>query len=420
MRDNKGEIIMTMKVGYVLVKGNYGKGKNSTEFHCFEDKVSPLLCPLTLFFALALMDKAFEEIKSPSDIYAVCVPERRGDHGALRFRFRNDVLDKPVFVDGAGSPLNYDTFREDLKHLAKRAGFQVNVSPYLIRRGAGIALDSVSTNAQRMHAMNHQDVSVFRAYQPTSTLVDTQAVFLKQDPRLELKDRLLSAGLLRDPLAPIALTDKQKSTVKEEIQKQSDYISAMTSQMEQKRNLVAQYGKRNFLQKASKQEIKDYKKSGSCLVNIRRKAEKIKLDSIRKEWFDSACNMEIRKQLLGSEELLIDINGILEKGDNSTWDTNVLPARKLLIFSDPVPRSQMLDSLIQLIEGKLQLETEDTSILKCVYCEKHGFSDKYTLKRHLRSHLTKMKEPECRKCEKKFMSLEHLQAHLFDWHGIET
>ena len=406
-----------MKVEYVLVKGNYGKGKNSTEFHCFEDKVSPILCPLTLFFALALMDQAFQEIKSPSDLYAVCVPERRGKHGAVRFRFREDVLDKPVFIDGAGSPLNYDTFRGDLKLLAKQAGFGVNVSPYLIRRGAGIALDNVSTRAQRMHAMNHQDDSVFKAYQPNSTLVDTQAAFLKQDPRLELKDRLLSAGLLRDPLAPIALTEEQKRAIHQELQQKPEYISTMTLRSELKRKLIALHGTHGFLQKSSDKEAKAYKTYGYRLENIRRKAERIELERIRKEWFDDACNIEVRKQLHG-EALLMD--KILEQGDNSTSDTNVLPASKLLIFSDQVPRNQILDGLVQLIQGKLQLETNDTGALKCVCCEKTGFSDKYTLKRHLRAHFKKMEEPECRKCEMEFMSLEHLQVHLFDCHDIET
>ncbi|RPB23788.1 hypothetical protein L211DRAFT_221757 [Terfezia boudieri ATCC MYA-4762] len=68
IHNENGQRLYTMKISYHLVKGNWGKGKNPTEFHCFEDKESPIYCPLQLFFALALADNAFEMVKTREDI----------------------------------------------------------------------------------------------------------------------------------------------------------------------------------------------------------------------------------------------------------------------------------------------------------------------------------------------------------------
>lgn len=204
---NGGERLYTMKVSYHLVKGNWGKGKNPTEFHCFEDKESLIYCPLQLFLALALADNAFEMVKTQNDIENLSIPVSQE---GLTLKFREEILEQNVFRNKKGNPLSYDKFLLAFKEMAWKAGFPGRVSPYHIRRGAGIAIDSMATIAQRMHAMNHTVPDVFKSYQPSSTLVDTQGAFMRQDPRQGLKDKLLSSGLLRDPNAPALLSEANK------------------------------------------------------------------------------------------------------------------------------------------------------------------------------------------------------------------
>lgn len=82
----------------------------------------------------------------------------------LTLEFRKELLDQNVFRNKKGNPLNYDKFRLAFKEMARKAGFPGRVSPYHIRREAGIAIDSVATTTQRMHAMNHAGLDVFKAY----------------------------------------------------------------------------------------------------------------------------------------------------------------------------------------------------------------------------------------------------------------
>ena len=50
-----------------------------------------------------------------------------------------------------------------------------------------------------------------------------------------------------------------------------------------------------YLKKASEQRL--YRKHSSRVENIRRAAEKAKLNTQREEFFRNVCNSEIRKQL---------------------------------------------------------------------------------------------------------------------------
>ena len=253
----------------------------------------------------------------------------------------------------------------------------------------------------------NQHESVFKAYQPNSTLVDTQAAFLRQDPRVELKDRLLSAGLLRDTQSPVALSKEQKQTVRQEIEQQPVYISAREELGLLKGKLIAQYGTHGYLKKASDDERRLYRKHSSGIENIRRAAEKAKLNTLREEFFSNVCNLEIRKQLQDTDTAGGD--GV----PNPTTNSETLP-----IPFDSVLRGERVEMLLKLMQGDLQLEADQTG--KCIYCEKRGFSDKYTLKRHVWGHLRKMGDPGCGKCKVKFLSLECLQLHLLEDHAIET
>ena len=349
-------------------------------------------------------------MKTQEDIDNLSIPATRD---VLTLEFRKDILDQNVFRNKKGNPLHYDKFRLAFKEMARKAGFPGRVSPYHIRRGAGIAIDSVATTAQRMHAMNHAGQDVFKAYQLPTTLVDTQAAFMRQDAKLGLKDKLLSSGLLRDPDAPVSLS----ATEKKEIDMLPEYMAAKKSVAKMKSELKVKYG-RKYVQMASDGEKEKYKKVRLKWNNIRRKLEKETRDNIRQQYFANACNEEIRRQFQNGTDKAIE----------SKQELDVLSAfqglgKRVKLLLDMVCEKLGSEKLgcRNVAAGKLETDTlGGEAKLDCVYCDATDFSTKYTLKKHVVAHLGKLEQPWCMKCDKHYADKACLQVHLLDFHDITT
>lgn len=111
-----------------------------------------LLCPQTLFLALAQSNLAFvTEFKSASQIFGLRL---RSDQNELHLPFKDSVLDSPVFrsceraLEGirisSDQPLTSDFISSKIKLAAKITGIKAPVGPYTFRRGAGEAFDNSS------------------------------------------------------------------------------------------------------------------------------------------------------------------------------------------------------------------------------------------------------------------------------------
>lgn len=108
---------------------------------------------ILLMLALASLDGAFEaNINSVHDFYRVHV---RPPRQSLEFRWREDILDVPVFrqavptIDGAfrtsdTEALRYHTYLYYLQRLGRVTGFMQILTPYTIRRGSGEAVEGES------------------------------------------------------------------------------------------------------------------------------------------------------------------------------------------------------------------------------------------------------------------------------------
>ncbi|KAF8457175.1 hypothetical protein BGX38DRAFT_1265925 [Terfezia claveryi] len=145
-------------------------------------------------------------------------------------------------------------------------------------------------NGQRLYTIKIS-YHLVKAYQPPTTLVDTQAAFMRQDSRQGLKDKLLPSGLLRDPNAPLLLS----AVDKEIIQALPEYSTAEKSVTEMRIMLKTKYG-RKYVENACGGERANYKRVKSNVTNVRRSLKKEKLDTMIKEYFANVCNDEIQWQ----------------------------------------------------------------------------------------------------------------------------
>ncbi|RPB28677.1 hypothetical protein L211DRAFT_833662 [Terfezia boudieri ATCC MYA-4762] len=260
-----------------------------------------------------------------------------------------------------------------------------------------------------MHAMNHVSLEVFKAYQPSTTLVDTQAAFMRQDMRVGLKDKLLSSGLLRDPNASAS----QLAANQKEIEALPMYNAAKKSVTEMAIMLKTKYGK-NYLRMASVEEKVDYKMRRSKLNNVRRKLEKETLDKIREYYFANACNEKIRQQQQhqdgrdqGEAKVELDIL-------SASWQLGERVQLLLDIVCEKLGCGEMGTRVVTVVT----VDETDKNIddqWDCVYCDAKGLSMKYTLKKHVQNHLKKLEQPGCLKCNQVFEDRSCLQVH-----GITT
>jgi Protein of unknown function (DUF3435) len=106
--------------------------------------------PTIIIIANAILDDAFKsDIRSVHDFYKVRVPTTRR---SLDIEWKENKLDVPVFRQPDKSlssgtspdqPMLYSTYLEYLKRLGVDCGFKENLSSYMIRRGAGEAVEGM-------------------------------------------------------------------------------------------------------------------------------------------------------------------------------------------------------------------------------------------------------------------------------------
>ena len=100
-------------------------------------------CPVLHLLSIALADNAIVGFQSADAVYKATLQD-----GAkpLRFRWRADMMDKPVFrKDKHGrledGPMRYHSISYDWRRLIELAGFRDPAPLYSLRRGCGNALN---------------------------------------------------------------------------------------------------------------------------------------------------------------------------------------------------------------------------------------------------------------------------------------
>jgi hypothetical protein len=129
------------KPAYVLLNGSSFRVTNK---HCrvvYILHATPCLamCPVMSFVRMALEDDAFaDNIKTPEDFFATSkIPSNRS---VLHVRWKDSVLDTPIFRSDDGEKWTYQALRKCLVRLGNATGYSDVMTTYCLRRGFGNAI----------------------------------------------------------------------------------------------------------------------------------------------------------------------------------------------------------------------------------------------------------------------------------------
>lgn len=120
------------------------------------------MCPISLLFALAVTDGAFDGIESPMDFGHIRI---KPGQAVRRLRIRESMAKIPILrrleVNRSISSdkiLPAEKFSDLMKELGQRAGYTGEFLPYSVRRGFGNTIDrkSKSTNSLVVILMCHR------------------------------------------------------------------------------------------------------------------------------------------------------------------------------------------------------------------------------------------------------------------------
>ncbi|KAK4223504.1 hypothetical protein QBC38DRAFT_425312 [Podospora fimiseda] len=165
--------------------------------------------PTILMIAIAILDDAFDsDIRSVDDLYQVRMPT---DRRSLEFTWKRQMLNVPVFRQpdnkstfgtSLNQPIRYNTYIEYLKRLGIGCGFMQLLNTYMIRRGAGEAIEAVATQGQLQQVMNHQNAGIYQAYINQQVQVDTMAATIGKPSKRALIKAATHMSRYIDPRAP--------------------------------------------------------------------------------------------------------------------------------------------------------------------------------------------------------------------------
>lgn len=163
-------------------------------------------CPVVLLLAVAFAFNAFEYIKSPEDLLSHPVPTEEDDF--FEIPWKQSILHKPIFVipklvgkdESKQRPMKTDHIRDYLALLSTRAGFQVPITPYDMRRYFANNLHEANVGgAHIQQIMGHKSEKTFRKfYQSRITTINTQN--LSDEQGREIQN--LAKNLRRVPKFP--------------------------------------------------------------------------------------------------------------------------------------------------------------------------------------------------------------------------
>ncbi|KAJ9155542.1 DUF3435 domain protein [Pleurostoma richardsiae] len=248
-----GRDVQLMEVTLRYTK-NYERRANPKTFVLYEVE-DFIFDPTLLMVTMGFLDNAFDsDIRSVEEFYRVKVPPSRR---SLEFRWKKEILDIPVFrqavqtsdglrtsppIPGEAEALHYHTYLYYLQRLGLACGLMQILTAYMIRRGAGEAVEAVATQGQLQQVMCHINAAIYQAYINQKIQCDTVAAFLGRPSQKALMKSATHMSRYADPRAPCRpsqeklediKTDPQLASLKElrdmlsqEVRGQSGSISA--------------------------------------------------------------------------------------------------------------------------------------------------------------------------------------------------
>ncbi|KAF3089738.1 hypothetical protein TWF706_010343 [Orbilia oligospora] len=139
---------------------------------------SDVVRPVSQFIVLALRDGAFEaDIKSPADLLRIA-PLKEYKKRSYQFRWKKEVLQKPLFCKANGDFWNTTYVRNLLRDVGLRLGFQYPLTLYSIRYGVSNSMEAKTTADRRQQIMAHIDKERWSmSYMSKIIPVDLQGIF---------------------------------------------------------------------------------------------------------------------------------------------------------------------------------------------------------------------------------------------------
>ena len=293
--------------------------------------VYPHLCPIALFLALAFQIDAFEV--DLEDLFPVSMQE-----DALVVNFKDSVLDKPLFCNAAGdSPWTYAGASCMFKNLTWRAGYMINITLYVIRRGAINILDSKSyrghvrsvlillesvTQAEKGKILGHKSPSILQLkYLKDHVDVNLQSLFKGGPASSNRSKPLHGLGLRRAKGAPYHIRN-----------------TPMYEQVKQDSEIIALYYELDELRERNANPV-DIRKMNAKIKSKIERLRRIKTDILRDQWFKDKAARCLRK----SDE------------ETKAHASHLTPARAKVVKELYKKNDQSLEQRLTLIRSLLDL-----------------------------------------------------------------
>ncbi|KAL0631531.1 hypothetical protein Q9L58_009616, partial [Maublancomyces gigas] len=177
-----GERVFGLEMRIERAKGRRTSNELIT-FLLHEIRENSIICPIFDFITIAFLDRAFEDVKSPEELYQLRVPH---SSDTLQIPFRTDILDMPICRDANGESLTFNSLDYMIKQAGRCAGFRASPSCYWLRRGTANALDGNATPSELKFIMGHRSIAIFdKHYLNRKIQYDTQSAFLQTSSETE-------------------------------------------------------------------------------------------------------------------------------------------------------------------------------------------------------------------------------------------
>ncbi|KAK5562715.1 hypothetical protein LTR43_011671, partial [Exophiala xenobiotica] len=291
--------LLAMEVTLKYTKG--WKKKPNPKTYILTEVDTLVFDAILLMIIVAILDDAFEsKVTSMEDILRIRVrPPRR----SLEFRWRAEMMKKPIFRQAERtstgiqtSPtkaLRYHTYLYYLQRLGLQAGLMQILGAYVIRRGAGEAVEAVATQPQLQQVMCHRDAGIYQAYINQRVQCDVQAAFLGQPSSRALFKAVTHMSRHADPRAPTGLALREIDGLKAD--------PAIIQLRELRDRLTNEARKESGNLKQAEAEgtkiYRMYKEADRALRSTKWTALKSAKKAARQQFFDTISTIEINKQL---------------------------------------------------------------------------------------------------------------------------
>ncbi|KIX01209.1 uncharacterized protein Z518_08934 [Rhinocladiella mackenziei CBS 650.93] len=243
------------------------------------------------------MDLDWEDIKTLcyEDVTLVMLPNPEGEARSTRHG------DHPEVYQRMEEKTESHTYLYYLQRLGLQAGLMQILGGYVLRRGAGEAVEAVATQPQLQQVMCYRDAGIYQAYINQRVQCDVQAAFLDQPSSGALFKAVTHMSRHADPRAPTEPTSDEVNALK---------ADPVIVQLRELRDRLSNEARKESgtLKKAEAKGTKIYrmyKEADRALRSAKMTALNSAKKATRQQFFDTISTIEINKQL---DLSMLDLN----------------------------------------------------------------------------------------------------------------